>query len=146
MSLTMVSGRKSWKAFSVFIFSWSSSWTFSITSFAKTWGWINSMFWILCKSTQKYKNRGGNKPLSRSEHSWQRSRKGEWSGCNLRNVSKIFKNWGLCKGEKRYLIKERIAMPVIFFIFLFFTFFLLFFYLIKDRIAMPVIFFIFYFF
>ena len=40
ISLTMVSGRKSWKAFSVFIFSWSSSCTFSITSFANTWKFV----------------------------------------------------------------------------------------------------------
>ena len=37
MSLTIDVGRKSWKAFSVFIFSASNSLTFSITSLAKTW-------------------------------------------------------------------------------------------------------------
>ena len=35
MSLTTVEGKKSWKAFSVFIFSLSKSLTFSITSLAK---------------------------------------------------------------------------------------------------------------
>ena len=82
MSLTMVSGRKSWKAFSVFIFSWSSSCTFSITSLANTWGWINSILMNVWDPALNHK-RWGNEPVSRSEHSWQRSRRGEWSDCNI---------------------------------------------------------------
>ena len=82
MSRTMVSGRKSWKAFSVFIFSWSSSCTFSITSLANTWGWINSILMNVWDPAFNHK-RWGNEPVSRSEHSWQRSRRGEWSDCNI---------------------------------------------------------------
>ena len=85
MSRTMVSGRKSWKAFSVFIFSWSSSCTFSITSLANTWGWTDLILinvWDLGNTSIPH-TRWGNEPVSRSEHSWQRSRRGEWSDCNI---------------------------------------------------------------
>ena len=86
ISLTMVSGRKSWKAFSVFIFSWSSSWTFSITSFANTWRRKIQFWWIFEILLLKHKlyARWGNEPVSRWEHSWQKSRREEWSDWNMR--------------------------------------------------------------
>ena len=81
MSLTMVSGRKSWKAFSVFIFSWSSSCTFSITSFANTWEFVK--VWNLFSHLSHFEEKNiyqGTLPVSQWGRSLRRSRKGGWSG------------------------------------------------------------------
>ena len=65
------------------------------------------MFGILLLTHQPKARWGsGNPPVSRWEHSWQRSRRGEWSGCNMRisgynisisNIKMEYLDWVSCK-------------------------------------------------